>query len=835
MTDNIMPAHVIVESNITKVKITGDTVQGRVGPAGTPGVGVPPGGTTGQYLIKTDDSSYNTEWSTLDLASYATESYVNTAIGNLVDNAPTALNTLNELAAAINDDSSFAATIVTALGNKQDKVADVSDIEIGYLDGVTSAIQTQLDLKAGLFDLAIHQSDTTNIHGIADTSQLATQTNLSTAINNHNNETTNVHGIADTSLLATTSYVDNAVGNATVDLSTAAGVGIDWNSGTQQFDVDSTVATKFYSDNAVLSHNQSTTNIHGIADTSQLATTSNVSVAVGDHASSTTNVHGIANTSQLATKTYADDAVSNHNISTTDVHGIANTADLATKTYADNSASQAVSVAISDHESDTTNVHGIANTSLLATKSYADSANLSHNSATTDVHGITDTSLLATKAYADNAAASAAAAIVDSAPTTLNTLNELAAALGDDANYATTISTALGLKAPLESPTFTGTVDFTGATVTGMPTVSAATATVMGTVYGITDTVTQNAALGDAALNAVTPSTMESGFSEGWYNTAIGHGAMQYLTTGASNVAIGRVAGDGLSSGNNNIIIGYDAQASGSGVSNEVTLGNESIDRFRIPGLSIDWNISNIPGSEATSTTIGSVYGHVGATMPGNTSIGYNSLSNISTGVGNTALGKAALASETTGNGNVAIGSSAGQLGFGGGENNVAIGYYAAAMPMTAELPASNNIIIGNAAQLSAAGVSNEITLGNSSINRIRIPGLGIDWTTSTVPPSFTVNQTAKVAAYTLALTDNNTLIQVNGTYAITVPLNSSVAFPVGAQIHLAALSTGVSVVFTSGITSYYTPGLKLRAAGSMATLIKLNTDTWILTGDLSA
>jgi hypothetical protein len=48
--------------------------------------------------------------------------------------------------------------------------------------------------------------------------------------------------------------------------------------------------------------------------------------------------------------------------------------------------------------------------------------------------------------------------LVDAAPATLNTLNELAAALGDDANYASTISTALGLKAPLANPTFTGTV-----------------------------------------------------------------------------------------------------------------------------------------------------------------------------------------------------------------------------------------------------------------------------------------------------------------------------------------------------------------------------------------
>ena len=50
------------------------------------------------------------------------------------------------------------------------------------------------------------------------------------------------------------------------------------------------------------------------------------------------------------------------------------------------------------------------------------------------------------------------AAIVNSAPGTLDTLNELAAALGDDPNFATTVTNSLSEKAPLESPTFTGTV-----------------------------------------------------------------------------------------------------------------------------------------------------------------------------------------------------------------------------------------------------------------------------------------------------------------------------------------------------------------------------------------
>jgi len=77
----------------------------------------------------------------------ALTSDITTAINNLVDGAPAALDTLNELAAALGDDASYASTITTALGNKQDKVTDVSDTEIGYLNGVTSAIQTQLDAK----------------------------------------------------------------------------------------------------------------------------------------------------------------------------------------------------------------------------------------------------------------------------------------------------------------------------------------------------------------------------------------------------------------------------------------------------------------------------------------------------------------------------------------------------------------------------------------------------------------------------------------------------------------------------------------------------------------
>ena len=58
-------------------------------------------------------------------------------------------------------------------------------------------------------------------------------------------------------------------------------------------------------------------------------------------------------------------------------------------------------------------------------------------------------------------------ALVNSATATLDTLGEIATALGNDANLSATLTTSIGLKAPLASPTFTGTVTIpTGASIT---------------------------------------------------------------------------------------------------------------------------------------------------------------------------------------------------------------------------------------------------------------------------------------------------------------------------------------------------------------------------------
>jgi hypothetical protein len=65
----------------------------------------------------------------------------------------------------------------------------------------------------------------------------------------------------------------------------------------------------------------------------------------------------------------------------------------------------------------------------------------------------TNSTQVATTAYVTTAVSN----LVGGAPGALDTLNELAAAIGDDASYATGITTALAAKAPLASPAFTGT------------------------------------------------------------------------------------------------------------------------------------------------------------------------------------------------------------------------------------------------------------------------------------------------------------------------------------------------------------------------------------------
>jgi len=62
---------------------------------------------------------------------------------------------------------------------------------------------------------------------------------------------------------------------------------------------------------------------------------------------------------------------------------------------------------------------------------------------------------------------SAVSALVDSSPAALNTLNELAAALGDDVNFSTTVTNSIATKAALAGATFTGEITANGGIALG--------------------------------------------------------------------------------------------------------------------------------------------------------------------------------------------------------------------------------------------------------------------------------------------------------------------------------------------------------------------------------
>jgi len=92
---------------------------------------------------------------------------------------------------------------------------------------------------------------------------------------------------------------------------------------------------------------------------------------------------------------------------------------------------------------------------------------------------------------------------------------------------------------------------------------------------------------------------------------------------------------------------------------------------------------------------------------------------------------------------------------------------------------------------------------------------------------------------YTLALTDDGKVVEMNNASAntLTVPPNSSVAFPVGSQILVLQTGAGQTTLAAGvGVTVNSKDGnLKLSAQWCAATLIKRATDVWVVVGDLSA
>jgi hypothetical protein len=94
---------------------------------------------------------------------------------------------------------------------------------------------------------------------------------------------------------------------------------------------------------------------------------------------------------------------------------------------------------------------------------------------------------------------------------------------------------------------------------------------------------------------------------------------------------------------------------------------------------------------------------------------------------------------------------------------------------------------------------------------------------------------------YTPVLADNGKLVTLsNGSsIALTIPLNSSVAYPIGAQLNLAQLGSGqVTIAGDSGVTVVSTGATpatpQLRAQYSTATAVQTSANNWLVMGDIA-
>jgi hypothetical protein len=369
--------------------------------------------------MKADSSSLTAYLEVANLSSYgyATESYVDTEVAAIVNSAPTLLNTLDELANALNDDANFATTVTTNLSQKLGSTASVT---------LTGDVTGTASFSANALSLATTDTNLANTNAYIatktdDTVALATNTALRTLISDRiqvaNLNTTLADYWPSANVITyTAKYLEVAnvessssvtVSNTAPTITANGDLWWDNSDGELYIAYDGNWVEAVAQDVTPYTNNASytsgnTTLTFVRTDGSQYEVLLDLSEVSGEVSNSYL-------TSTFTTNTDFQSALANTN------------AFIATKT--DDSTVLATNTALRTLIDDRLQV---AN----ATATFATQAQLT--STNTAIRSYVDTEI---------------SALVNSAPTTLDTLEELATALGDDANFSTTVLTLIGTKA----------------------------------------------------------------------------------------------------------------------------------------------------------------------------------------------------------------------------------------------------------------------------------------------------------------------------------------------------------------------------------------------------
>ena len=243
------------------------------------------------------------------------------------------------------------------------------------------------------------------------------------------------------------------------------------------------------------------------------------------------------------------------------------------------------------------------------------------------------------KAYTDNSLA----ALVDSSPAALNTLNELAAALGDDANFSTTITNAVAAKLSNvvedTTPQLGGNLDLNSNQI-----ITTAGAYIRGDdgsghgliIHSDTD-VKFSAAGGDFTFSN---------------DNVVGIGNLAASTLNSHTVPTGSAGTIALTS---DIPSGITSKEGGTNFTNSLLVGTATTGTLN-----------------AAERNTGVGIGVMAATTEGdqNVAVGYNALNANTTGGNSVAVGSCALETQTDGSSNVAVGFCSMQANVGGYANS---------------------------------------------------------------------------------------------------------------------------------------------------------------------